>query len=106
MGNISLEELEKIVQEGLRIGRTIREISTQTGRSIDYISKIKKHLIERGVISEETIKSAKFLRNKKAFLSDETNQAVLKYLKAGLSQYAIARLVGRTDGVVKQKITF
>ena len=101
----SIEEIEKIVEKELRNGKTIGEISKQIGKCRDYVSKIKKHLIEKGVFTEEEIVQVQNEKSKKSFLEDSVTKQILKYVRAGLPQDDIARLVNRAQGVVSHKIS-
>jgi len=104
MGKYSLEEIEKIVETELKKGKNLREISEIVCICPNSVSKIKKQLIDKGLITEEEIKLAKAEKDKKAFLEDLITQKILKYVKAGLSQEDIARLVNRAQGVVNRRI--
>lgn len=99
-----MEEIEKIIETELRKGKSQREIGKIVGICVDYVRQITKQLVEKGRITPEEIEQAKKQKIKTEFLEDTTTQAILKYVKAGLPQDDIARLVGKAQGVISSKI--
>ena len=89
MKEMSVEQIELIIEQELRAGRTHEEIAKQINKSKTYVCDVKNKLIERGQLLEIDIKQGKEQRKKQEFIEDSTIQQILLYARQGLSQQDI-----------------
>ena len=98
------EDIEKIVEDELKIGSTYKEIREKTGKNDKEIMKIKERLMEAGKIKKEDIKAGKENKKKIFLQTDSTNIKIRKYKLAGLSQMEISKLLGISQVTVGKRI--
>lgn len=98
------EEIEQIVAEQLLQGKSRSEIAEKVGKCSDTIGKIKKQLIEKGIITEAEIQVASLGRKRQMFLTSPEIKKLLRYVQAGLSQDDIANLLGKSQGRISEHI--
>ena len=97
MEESSVEEINLIIKQQLKAGKTFDEIADDTGKSKWYIGNLKKQLILDGEISDEDIETARNRLKEKTFIADPKNQQILQYARLGLSQSDIAYEVKSTQ---------
>lgn len=98
------EDIEKIVEDELKIGSTYKEIREKTGKNDKEIMKIKERLMEAGKLKKEDIKAGKENKKKIFLQTDSTNIKIRKYKLAGLSQMEISKLLGISQVTVGKRI--
>ena len=91
--NSSKEEIERIIEQGLMQGKDYKEIAKEIDRSLPVFFQMKKKLIQKGIISEEQIEKAKNEKKKEYLVTDPKMQKIMEYIKEGLPQTDIAKLV-------------
>ena len=104
MEQYSREQIDAIIEEQLRSGKTQKEIFADTGKTINYIMELKKKLIAAGKLSDEAIEQARNVRKKQAFIADSKVQKILQYAKEGLSQTDIAYEVKSNQNAISRTL--
>lgn len=89
MKEMSVEQINLIIEQELRQGRTHKEIASKVHKTAVYVQNVKNKLIESGQLLESDIKQGKEQRKKQEFMADSTIQQILSYARQGLSQQDI-----------------
>lgn len=95
-----IEEIELIIENELKQGKSYTQIARNLNRSTIYIGKVKSILVEKGRITDEEIEKAKRERKKNFLITDLRMQEIMKYIKLGVSQAEMARLLNCSESII------